>query len=61
MVSTEIIWGKAAENGSMGTSDYDVIVVGASFAGLAVVSQLRARVLLIERFDGAMHHRSRDR
>lgn len=34
----------------MGTPTYDVIIVGASFAGLAVASQLRGRVLLIDRY-----------
>ncbi len=33
----------------MSRGDYDVIVVGASFAGLAVVRGLRARVLLLDR------------
>lgn len=28
--------------------DYDVIVVGASFAGLAVASRLRGRMLLVD-------------
>jgi len=39
----------------MDGSTYDVIIVGASFAGLAVASQLRARVLLIDRFPVGAH------
>jgi flavin-dependent dehydrogenase len=30
---------------------YDVIIAGASFAGLSVASRLQAKVLLIDRFD----------
>ena len=33
----------------MAAPDYDVVVVGASFAGLAVARQLRGRVLLLDR------------
>jgi flavin-dependent dehydrogenase len=33
------------------TSDYDAIIVGASFAGLAVARRLRGRVLLLDRHD----------
>jgi flavin-dependent dehydrogenase len=33
----------------MGIGEYDAIVVGASFAGLAVARQLRGRVLLLDR------------
>ncbi len=39
----------------MGSAAYDVIIVGASFAGLAVASQIRARVLLIDRFPVGGH------
>lgn len=39
----------------MSRGAYDVIIVGASFAGLAVASQLRARVLLIDRFRVGAH------
>lgn len=35
----------------MGTRHYDVIVVGASFAGLAVARELRGEVLLIDRHE----------
>ncbi len=31
--------------------NYDVIIAGASFAGLAVASQLQGKILLIDRFD----------
>jgi len=37
---------------------YDVIIAGASFAGLAVASQLRGRVLLLDRKDIGTHQTS---
>jgi flavin-dependent dehydrogenase/YHS domain-containing protein len=42
----------------MGTREYDVIVVGASFAGLAVARQLRGEVLLLDRHDVGAHQTS---
>lgn len=42
----------------MGTRHYDVIVVGASFAGLAVVRELRGEVLLIDRHEVGSHQTS---
>ena len=42
----------------MGTRHYDVIVVGGSFAGLAVARQLRGEVLLIDRHEVGSHQTS---
>jgi len=42
----------------MGTREYDAIVVGASFAGLAVARELRGEVLLLDRFDVGSHQTS---
>ena len=33
------------------TRDYDAIIVGASFAGLAVARRLRGRILLLDRHE----------
>jgi flavin-dependent dehydrogenase len=35
----------------MTTNAYDAIIVGTSFAGLAVARQLRGRILLLDRHD----------
>jgi flavin-dependent dehydrogenase/YHS domain-containing protein len=42
----------------MGTREYDVVVVGASFAGLAVARQLRGEVLLLDRYEVGAHQTS---
>jgi len=39
----------------MSTRHYDVIVVGASFAGLAVARELRGEILLIDRHEVGSH------
>ncbi|MFQ6116804.1 MAG: FAD-dependent oxidoreductase, partial [Candidatus Bipolaricaulia bacterium] len=38
--------------------DYDVVIVGASFAGLSVASQLHGAVLLIDKNDPGAHQTS---
>jgi flavin-dependent dehydrogenase len=42
----------------MTTNAYDAIIVGASFAGLAVARRLRGRILLLDRRSGCRMERT---
>lgn len=42
----------------MGAQEYDAIIVGASFAGLAVARELRGDVLLLDRYEVGSHQTS---
>src|SRR3989304_403036 len=50
--------GAEGSPGPMPTREYDAIIVGASFAGLAVARELRGKVLLVDRHEVGSHQTS---